>query len=591
MKPLTNYPIRVLATGIVVLILLSIPLFWLRFVCQFFLPGRIPPDARTVSIQSSGTLPYQTEHDPNVVQHSMATAGLKKDMLFFCLGCIDYFQANSPGGCRSNVFFVDSDKEWMYFDKQSGRLIYRHIDKQTMPDNSKFQTEVQLYIGPEGMSEIQDESLGRFINPIADRRWLGRNLLHLGELILYDKKLHRFFKIDFNRKTVAKGPETNKNYYEVHNPIQIGRLSKNLPLLDYLYWTPPKIEDPNKNIKRPYDSKPALKSIIDFTHSYDAGQYMLVLDESGRIDLLDEEMLKFIERTVWVPGIDKQILSSIEKSGWLPAPETFFHSMNIYSAPRDLLGYDVLPISFENYSSYKGMFTVSLSRDGTAITLDCFDARGNRVGWQEGTEVTKQIGHLSKTKLRSAKAAFFEAPWGPVIAIGKFVAENLHPPILLVASYFTAWSFEAGTGHRALFLLPNSFVAMKNRQNLWKINTADKLLHALLLMLPSIILGIWLASRVVRDANIVALSGKAKVFWIIASIAFGPAGYITYRFTRPKVILITCANCGKLRRPDMDICHHCGSEWNIPELTPPEWRVLDKERFAERNEPCTDYSL
>jgi len=66
-----------------------------------------------------------------------------------------------------------------------------------------------------------------------------------------------------------------------------------------------------------------------------------------------------------------------------------------------------------------------------------------------------------------------------------------------------------------------------------------------------------------------------RSFWAFLTPAFGLAGYVTYRLTRPTITLVTCANCGKGRRPDMDTCHHCNSEWDIPELVPPKWRVLD----------------
>jgi hypothetical protein len=159
------------------------------------------------------------------------------------------------------------------------------------------------------------------------------------------------------------------------------------------------------------------------------------------------------------------------------------------------------------------------------------------------------------------------------MTIGKFLLENLHPPILSLASYFTAGSIEAASGHRAMFLLPNSFIAMKGRDA--RENIAARFLSALLLMSPSIALAILLAWRIGRDAAIVGLPRKIRRFWTLGTIAFGLAGYITYRLTRPKVTLVTCANCGKLRRPDMETCHRCGSKWDVPELTPPAWRVLN----------------
>jgi hypothetical protein len=99
---------------------------------------------------------------------------------------------------------------------------------------------------------------------------------------------------------------------------------------------------------------------------------------------------------------------------------------------------------------------------------------------------------------------------------------------------------------------------------------------ALLIILPSIMLVIFLAWRVNKDAKMVGLSENVRLCWMIGTIGFGLPGYITYRLTRPRMTLVTCANCGKLRRPDMDKCHHCGSKWHVPELIPPTWRVLDR---------------
>jgi hypothetical protein len=179
---------------------------------------------------------------------------------------------------------------------------------------------------------------------------------------------------------------------------------------------------------------------------------------------------------------------------------------------------------------------------------------------------------LQNSTVESSKAAFFGASWSPALTIGKYLAENLHPPILSVASYFTASAFEAASGHRALFFLPNSFIAMMGRER--SENFAERFFSTLWLILPSIILAIWLACRVSKDAVAVGLSENARLYWIIGTLAFGLTAYITYRLTRPKITLVTCPNCGKMRRPDMPKCHRCKSDWHVPELTPPAWRVL-----------------
>jgi hypothetical protein len=223
---------------------------------------------------------------------------------------------------------------------------------------------------------------------------------------------------------------------------------------------------------------------------------------------------------------------------------------------------------------YLGMFAASLFRDGTALALAVFDENGKLIK-REDTEATVYIRDSYGSRARnipSSKAFFFGAPWSPALTIGKFLAENLHPPILSVASYFTASAFEAASGHRALFFLPNSFIAMMGRER--SENFAERFMSALWFILPSIILAIWLAWRVNKDAVVVGLSENARAYWIIGTLAFGLTAYITYRLTRPKITLVTCPNCGKMRRPDMAKCHRCKSDWHIPELIPPAWRVL-----------------
>ena len=62
---------------------------------------------------------------------------------------------------------------------------------------------------------------------------------------------------------------------------------------------------------------------------------------------------------------------------------------------------------------------------------------------------------------------------------------------------------------------------------------------------------------------------------MLATVALGLAGYIAYRLTRPKVVMVTCANCGRLRRPDLERCQHCGRSWEMGDLGAPGWRVRE----------------
>ncbi|HUU15645.1 MAG TPA: hypothetical protein VMW72_00730 [Sedimentisphaerales bacterium] len=582
MKPLIkglalNYPVKVFATGFVVLTLLSIPLFWFRFLCESSLAVRMPDDAKGVSIRPSGLVPPELEDDPNVVIHSIVSASIHSE-LPQSLGIFDYFIARFPGERRSNVYFFSSERDCMYFDKKTGQIVRFYTDKQTMPDKTTREKIVQLYIGPEGVSETPGRTLGRFIEPIIDRG-------SARDFILYDKKLRCFFKIGFNQRTVIKGPKLGKDF-PPHKPIQIGQLSKTTFELHYLDWTPPQIKVPDKKDPNRTDLRTELKPIIPTFHDCDAGPYLLVLDETGRVDLLDKETLEFVTGAPELPGV----------AGRLPGPETYFGPKGSVT-PRELLDYEVWPLSLTTYffenpeevrvtfgdpsflfkrsparveRKYLGMFAAGLSRDGTALALAVFDENGREIK-TEYSRLPKQEGRYT-TYVESSKAVFFGAPWSPVLTIGKFLAENLHPPILSVASYFTASAFEADAGHRALFFLPNSFIAMMGRER--SENIAERFMSALWFILPSIILAICLAWRVSKDAVVVGLSENARMYWIIGTLAFGLTAYITYRLTRPKITLVTCLNCGKMRRPDMAKCHRCKSDWHVPELTPPAWRVL-----------------
>ena len=523
MRSRLNYPVQVLAAGFLALVFLSLSLFWASWLCKSILADLMPMDDRTVDISPSGLLPGERENDPNVAYHSAVHAHVKQPQAQAALGMGAYFLGRIQ------------DPAWMFSYKRSGQLNCRWMDVETMPDGTRKQKMVQFYVGPEGVSEVPDKKLGRFTSVVMD----------LSRDILYDRGLRRFFRLDFRQRTVTKGPQLSKA--DPHRPVDIRILTKNSGVLD-LYWQPPAVKKSQDDEGGVSYSPPPL--VREGDSRYHPDRYVLVLDESGRIDLLDKNTLEFAGT-----------------AGYLPVPQSLFGPEERVT-PDDLLAYRVIPIALKEDHEYRGLFAAAVSREGTALTLAVFDEKGVLVNSQE-----TRAKDSRNRGVPSSSAFYFGAPWAPVMTIGKYLLENLHPPILSVASYFAADSIEAAAGHRALFLLPNSFVAMVARDS--RGNVAEKFLSAFLLMAPSIILALWLAWRVGNNAAVIGLSRKARRWWMLGTIAFGLAGYITYRLTRPKVTLVTCANCGHPRRPDMDKCHRCASQWHVPELNPPAWRVLD----------------
>ena len=329
-----------------------------------------------------------------------------------------------------------------------------------------------------------------------------------------------------------------------------------------LYFSVP-MSEPNESTEKTLnDENPASKRSLHVfppstSYRRSAGPYMLVLDKSGRIDLLDKKTLEFAGT-----------------AGYLPAPPTAFPSKKSVG-PGDLLAYEIFGLSLWQKQKYLGMISTSLCREGTALALAVFDKEAKLV--RKDHTKTEALGD-PRYRLRyspSSETVFFHSPWAPTVTILKYLAENLQPPILSLASYFTASSFEAASGYTGLFILPNSFIAMLGRDV--EQSVTAKFFLALLLILPSIILAILLAIRVNKDAAFRGLSEHAKLYWLIGTMCFGPCAYITYRLTRPKDTLVTCQNCGKFRRPDMVRCHHCRSGWHIPDLEAPGWRVTDSQ--------------
>jgi len=575
MKDLTYTLLKSFAAGFAALLLLSIALFWGRFYCDRYLYGRMSQQStcRSATISPSGILTPEIEKDPNVDTASSFHGYTEPDaaVIRTRLGIFDYYEQRMPEGRYMGFYeYENKGDNVLYFDKDSGLIVHQFVQFKKTDDNNTEREKIKLYAGPEGISEKPTKELGRFYSPVRMQKepiiYHSRDEMQTEYVravpITYDKKLRRFFKIDFDKREVKKGLEIDKNIN--FRPIQIGQLRKGENLLS-LWWSEPMIEikreDKNEAEKR-YGK--IHKRIVNRFYP-PGGQYVPVLDERGVIFLVDRESLE-------IAGV----------GGYLPAPMSYFGSGQA-ARPRDLLAFEIEPVAIKPAGEYLGMGVAALSRDGSSMTIAVFDKEGKLIkmantvdgyfsyGDYDGDGIYESRRYI--IKMDSSKAVFWGQPGSPLATVLRYLLENLQGPALNIATFFTADSFEASSSHRALFLVTNSFIGMKGRQA--GVSFSWKFFGGLLLIAPSIILSVLLAWSVKKDALTRGLSKKEKLCWIAGVLCFGLAGYISYRLCRKQAGLVNCQNCGMSRRVDMDVCHRCGSSWLVPELQNPGWRVRD----------------
>jgi hypothetical protein len=538
--------INVLATGVIVVVLMSVGLFWARWICAINRADLLPEADRKAVVPLPPSLSWtQAGEDPNtpraqryvkaVMPHPPSLAYL------IGLGAPQYVTQYMPGGSCSRVYQWNRKPRSLtsvYYDPSLGLIVRQGAEN--------------YYAGPDGIGKQPDEKLGRFHWPVADR-------FVFQPQIVYDRVLRRFFAIEWSEQEVRRGPELRPN--ETHEPVQIRMLGRNAAYIDFV--PPPEPRDVQEN-----------KSIL-LGAFFSTGDRLLVLDASGRIDLLNSETLELVG-----------------PAGRLAGPTPLFGSPRL-ARPEDVISYAVFPIGISRDNTrqdraYAGCAVATISREALGLRLDVYDANGRSLGDDDmsfrpyvetaSDKITR--GHA----IPSTKAAYSYLPGAEVLTLAKFSLEGLHPPVFLLASYLAGPSLEAGAGYRSLLLLPDSFVAMSARDtHAGRIGRASR---AILLALPAFLLSLLLAWRVAHNGARLGLSKNTRMAWVAGTVGFGLPAYITYRLTRSRVMLVTCANCGMGRRPDREKCQRCGSPWAVPELVPPAWRVLGEQEPTEESAPA-----
>jgi hypothetical protein len=566
MNAQTRNLINVIATGFVVMVVLSLVLFCGRLFCWAKLIDNMPEDSLRALISPSGLVPGEPSpqkvglslrpetvppgpNEPNFRYSQVYVSRNREIVIGSAVGAlwdimaevIPYRDANE----RFYYWYGGKGNSYICLDKRSGLIIRNY--KSFKPYDKSVYRETEFYAGPNGISEKAESSLGRFYDPIVTEGW------DPNRIGLYDKNTRCFYVIDFAGGSVSKGFQLaqgdNREPIADYSVAGISKWSNNKGL--NVSWIGPGVWNAEKG---EWEWQGGLLRTSqgyrfvdwDFSHTF-----IPVLDKTGRIHIYNTKE------------------QSLSPAGYLPVPQSLFGSgqQNEIANPRNVLAYEIVPVYAikrlpadpnkppDNFDvKYLGMNVACISREGTAVAAAVFDPNGRMIYRGDTNPMTSNDPM-------------------PLAAKILLLLENLQPPVFEIASYLCGDYFEPSPGHRALFILPNSFVGMSGRGTDGTL--AVRPFRALFLMGPSLILSVWLAFRVRKDATIVGLSGTAKTWWTAGTIAFGLSAYIAYRLTRPKETLVTCQNCGNMRRPDMETCHRCGSKWEIPELTPPNWRIYD----------------
>jgi hypothetical protein len=548
MKASAKYATNVLTTGFVVLLLLSIAVFWvLKFGQAVFYESLVSDRDSSVNITPSGILPKDIEFDPNVLVYSETSGRFGDGAVYGTLGLLQdifaelrtnllvggYTYGNQLGTgniCADSYDALNDVHTIVYFDRKLGLFVLCDVYYRISPGRNRWVKDVRLYAGPDRVSSDISSGLGRFTRPLIDRT--GKDS---ASLIVFDRGVSRFFRINFVERTVSKGP-----VIKAFRPIAVGPVDKGDIGIWSFWWIPP--------LRRAGEEELANKHIRKYSRLVDGERVQVVAaDGFAVLSAANPPDTLMLTGSGDIFRLDRDSLEPTERIGALLDEDM------LAVRPRRLLGYCV--ISPARRDERFGTIVGELSANAHQLSVYTFDRSG-------------AFQNLQRYNIMQS----YSRAGGPLYLVARYLVENLRPAVLSVACYFTASSFEATTGHQALFLPAESFTGWHSTS---AANTFTSFLVVFLIIAPSLLLGAVIAWFVRKDALTTGLSKASIVLWVFGAVAFGAAAGITYLLTRSRVRLVTCLNCGKLRRPDMETCHRCGAPWDMPELRAVGWRVSD----------------
>ena len=552
-----NRLMSAVAVGLVVLVFVSLVLFWARFALRFRF-AVVAPDCVPL-VSPTGLWDWQTETDLNTTASIARVHGTYVSAYTAHLGLSQYAMHSVPSDSAlsrqplviSQTSGPRNHSTVYYYDRRYGRFVYGRAATQ---DDHGMPTDC-FYVGPEGVGQSDDAALGRFSNPILIASEWSQSI------VIYDPAFRCFFTLRFPGMRVNK--DTSANRWEFVPPTvrrgpELGDSLEAPYATDFngagVTLTFPSWRERDKQDADGHSTQVRPAPVLD--NIYRACTTLLpVVDGEGRIHLLDRDSLCYSCT-----------------GGMLPETPVLFGTVE--GKPANLLGYEVTALVRRQEDwTFHGLATGCMSPDYGGLIIRTSDEHGRTA--MSATSVP--IPHDPRRTLEPSKAvgvSTMTTGWGPFMVIGTYVIETLHPPVLQLTTLALGPRLPAGSGFRSLLLVPDSTIVRYVRANSGH-SPIEKTIRAFLLFTPSLILSIGLALWVMFNAYYWGLGKHASMAWAIGTVAFGPAAWLTYLLVRPKIMQVTCRRCGRPRRPDQEACHWCGSGWDAPGLGAPAWRIVE----------------
>ena len=518
--------IQTIAVAFITLLMVSLLLFYARKACQNAYYRNVVLSvweyrAKAINIQlpthldPNNTVPLSPGPTASLAapNHTVSlTMGLTMydQLMFSTMGFHHDFNKMPRNKLFLNRYTNSRQHGKRYYDKHLDLFVDRSWNKQ---DRQWIENKA-TYIGPLGNSDTPEESVGQFSTSLITVSKI------TSDAILYDNQSRCFYHIDLFEKTVRKGPELPTDI----EPVQLGPLLKHVGAKLYA-----------KRVQTGLGS------------------------DSFPIGWKDGVQLSAI------PVLDNEDTIQWLNISTLQLGKPYYH----LGPTDDLISYQVRPINLYRATNKGAPIYPTKPAGYSVVTID----RKFRTNAMVMNINNKRVGSLAIEGLTQKSE---EYPFGPLYTVTRYLLESLQGPALHIAAFYGNEHMDAVAGERALFILPNSLTGTLAYDLRDKKGWQSSILRVTLLtliMLPSLLLSIILAWRINRNAKLIGLTLRQRRLWIIATLLLGLSVYIAYRIMRPRNAVVTCSNCGNMRRVDYDTCHNCQATWQQAEKQPPAWRI------------------